>query len=263
MSKSETKWLKILAMAGTGFGAITLPGCSVYSTDSVQSQSQSIFSSKANLPMEVEVIRHIGYPTDNGIRQKGSVLIGDHHSYLISSGSDALTLLTQLPSKNLQIQQPIRINRYSDNSVHIDLKFNYQKTSGSYSENERVILSQICPESLATSLSPSLTDNLVNNNSHNTLNSTLNSTLNNTLSNPQYTCQLTLQGGMYAPISQANLNNSSIKKDANLKLEQGLTVEIYTVNSKRARTPAEIAVIPWKVVVETLELPLEILSIFK
>lgn len=259
MNKSETKWLKILAMACTGIGAIILPGCSVYSTDSVQSQSQSIFSSKANQPMEGEVIRHIGYPTDNGVRQKGSVLIGDHHSYLISSGSDALTLLTQLPSKNLQIQQPIRINRYSDNSVHIDLKFNYQKTSGSYSENERAILSQICPASLVASLSPSLTDNSVNNNSRNTLNSTL----NNSLSNPQNTCQLTLQGGMYAPISKVNLNNSSIKKDANLKLDQGLTAEIYTINSKRARTPAEIAVIPWKVVVETLELPLEILSIFK
>ena len=259
MNKSETKWLKILTMACTGFGAITLPGCSVYSTDSVQSQSQSIFSSKANQPMQVEVIRHIGYPTDNGVRQKGSVLIGDHHSYLISTGSDALTLLTELPSKNLHIQQPIRINRYSDNSVHIDLKFNYQKTSGSYSENERAILSQTCPASLATSLSPSLTDNSVHNNSRNTLNSTL----NNTLSNPQYTCQLTLQGGMYAPISKTNLNNSSIKKDANLKLDQGLTAEIYTINSKRARTPAEIAVIPWKVVVETLELPLEILSIFK
>ena len=254
-------------MACTGFAAIILPSCSVYSNNSVQSQSESIFSSKTNQPMEVEVIRHISYPTDNGVRQKGSVLIGDHHSYLISSGSDALTLLTQLLSKDLQIQQPIRINRYSDNSVHIDLKFNYQKTSGSYSDNERAIMSQICPASLATSLSPSLTDNSVNNNSHNTLNNTLNttlnSTLNNTLSNPQYTCQLTLQGGMYAPISQANLNNSSIKKDANLKLEQGLTAEIYTINSKRARTPAEIAVIPWKVVVETLELPLEILSIFK
>ena len=259
MNKTETEWLKILAMACTGFGAITLPSCSVYSTDSVQSQSQSIFSSKANQPMEVEVIRHIGYPTDNGIRQKGSVLIGDHHSYLISSGSDALTLLTQLPLENLQIQQPIRINRYSDNSVHIDLNFNYQKTSGSYSANERAILSQICPTSLTTSLSPSLTGTSLNNNSHNTLSSTL----NNTLSNPQNTCQLTLQGGMYAPISQANLNNSSIKKDANLKLDQGLTAEIYTINSKRARTPAEIAVIPWKVVVETLELPLEILSIFK
>ena len=259
MNKSETKWLKILTMACTGFGAITLPGCSVYSTDSVQSQSQSIFSSKANQPMQVEVIRHIGYPTDNGVRQKGSVLIGDHHSYLISTGSDALTLLTELPSKNLHIQQPIRINRYSDNSVHIDLKFNYQKTSGSYSENERAILSQICPTSLTTSLSPSLTDNSVNNNSRNTLNSTL----SNSLSNPQNTCQLTLQGGMYAPINQGNLNNSSIKKDANLKLDQGLTAEIYTINSKRARTPAEIAVIPWKVVVETLELPLEILSIFK
>ncbi|MCC3307798.1 YidX family protein [Psychrobacter sanguinis] len=259
MNKSETKWLKILAMACTGFGAIILPSCSVYSTNSVQSQSQSIFSSKANQPMEVEVIRHIGYPTDNGVRQKGSVLIGDHHSYLISTGSDALTLLTELPSKNLHIQQPIRINRYSDNSVHIDLKFNYQKTSGSYSENERAIFSQICPTSLTTSLSPSLTGTSLNNNSHNTLNSTL----NNTLSNPQNTCQLTLQGGMYAPISQANLNNSSIKKDANLKLDQGLTAEIYTINSKRARTPAEIAVIPWKVVVETLELPLEILSIFK
>ena len=88
MNKSETKWLKILTMACTGFGAITLPSCSVYSTDSVQSQSQSIFSSKANQPMQVEVIRHIGYPTDNGVRQKGSVLIGDHHSYLISTGSD-------------------------------------------------------------------------------------------------------------------------------------------------------------------------------
>ena len=246
-------------MAGTGFGAITLPGCSVYSTDSVQSQSQSIFSSKANQPMQVEVIRHIGYPTDNGVRQKGSVLIGDHHSYLISTGSDALTLLTQLPSKNLQIQQPIRINRYSDNSVHIDLNFNYPNTSGSYSENERAILSQICPASLVASLSPSLTDNSVNNNSRNTLNSTL----SNSLSNPQNTCQLTLQGGMYASINQGNLNNSSIKKDANLKLDQGLTAEIYTINSKRARTPAEIAVITWKVVVETLELPLEILSIFK
>ena len=259
MNKSETKWLKILTMACTGFGAITLPGCSVYSTDSVQSQSQSIFSSKANQPMQVEVIRHIGYPTDNGVRQKGSVLIGDHHSYLISTGSDALTLLTELPSKNLHIQQPIRINRYSDNSVHIDLKFNYQKTSGSYSANEKAILSHICPASIAASLSPSLNGNSVNNNSRNTLNSTL----NNTLSNPQYTCQLTLQGGMYAPINQGNLNNSSIKKDANLKLDQGLTAEIYTINSKRARTPAEIAVIPWKVVVETLELPLEILSIFK
>lgn len=259
MNKTETKWLKILAMACTGFGAITLPGCSVYSTDSVQSQSQSIFSSKANQPMQVEVIRHIGYPTDNGVRQKGSVLIGDHHSYLISTGSDALTLLTELPSKNLQIQQPIRINRYSDNSVHIVLNFNYQKTNGSYSANERAILSQICPASLTTSLSPSLTDNSVNNNSRNTLNSTL----SNSLSNPRNTCQLTLQGGMYAPISKTNLNNSSIKKDANLKLDQGLTAEIYTINSKRARTPAEIAVIPWKVVVETLELPLEILSIFK
>lgn len=263
MNKSETKWLKILAMACTGIGAIILPSCSVYSTDSVQSQSQSIFSSKANQPMEVEVIHHIGYPTDNGIRQKGSVLIGDHHSYLISSGSDALTLLTQLPSKNLQIQQPIRINRYSDNSVHIDLNFNYQKTSGSYSANERAILSQICPPSLAASLSPSLTGNSVNNNSHNTLNTTLNSTLNNTLSNPQYTCQLTLQGGMYAPINQGNLSSKYVKNDSNVKLDQGLTAEIYTINSKRARTPAEIAVIPWKVVVETLELPLEILSIFK
>jgi len=263
MNKSETKWLKILVMACTGFGAIILPSCSVYSTDSVQSQSQSIFSSKANQPVEVEVIRHIGYPTDNGVRQKGSVLIGDHHSYLISSGNDALTLLTQLPPKNLQIEQPIRINRYSDNSVHIDLNFNYRKANGSYSANEKAILSHICPASIAASLSPSLTGNSVNNNSHNTLNSTLNSTLNNTLSNPQYTCQLALQGGMYAPISQANSNNSSIKKDANLKLDQGLTAEIYTINSKRARTPAEIAVIPWKVVVETLELPLEILSIFK
>ena len=259
MNKSETKWLKILAMACTGFGAITLPSCSVYSTDSVQSQSQSIFSSKANQPMQVEVIRHIGYPTDNGVRQKGSVLIGDHHSYLISTGSDALTLLTELPSKNLHIQQPIRINRYSDNSVHIDLKFNYQKTSGSYSANEKAILSHICPASIAASLSPSLNGNSVNNNSRNTLNSTL----NNTLSNPQYTCQLTLQGGMYAPISQANLNSKYVKNDSNVKLDQGLTAEIYTVNSKRASTPAEIAVIPWKVVVETLEIPLEILSIFK
>ena len=259
MNKSETKWLKILAMACTGFGAIILPSCSVYSTDSVQSQSQSIFSSKANQPMQVEVIRHIGYPTDNGVRQKGSVLIGDHHSYLISTGSDALTLLTELPSKNLHIQQPIRINRYSDNSVHIDLKFNYQKTSGSYSENERAILSQTCPTSLATSLSPSLNGNSVNNNSHNTLYGTL----NNTLSNPQYTCQLNLQGGMYAPINQGNLNSKYVKNDSNVKLDQGLTAEIYTVNSKRVSTPAEIAVIPWKVVVETLEIPLEILSIFK
>ena len=259
MNKSETKWLKILTMACTGFGAITLPGCSVYSTDSVQSQSQSIFSSKANQPMQVEVIRHIGYPTDNGVRQKGSVLIGDHHSYLISSGSDALTLLTQLPSKNLQIQQPIRINRYPDNSLPLDSTFNYQKTSGSYSENERAILSQTCPTSLATSLSPSLNGNSVNNNSHNTLYGTL----NNTLSNPQYTCQLNLQGGMYAPINQGNFDSKYVKNDSNVKLDQGLTAEIYTVNSERARTRAEIAVIPWKVVVETLELPLEILSIFK
>lgn len=173
-----------------------------------------------------EVIRHVGYPAHNGVRQKGTVLVGDNYSYLISTGNDALELILQLPAANLDIDQPISIYRYPDNSVNISFSFSYtvtQSNNTSLSSRQRSVLDHICSDNLSSE------DSYKN-------------------------CQLQLLGGMYAPLSNI---------DSPVRLDQGMAAKIYSVNHKRVRSQAEVGVIPLKVILETIELPLEILSIIK
>ncbi|WP_296203700.1 hypothetical protein [Psychrobacter sp. UBA3962] len=173
-----------------------------------------------------EIIRHVGYPTHNGYRQKGTVLVGDNYSYLISIGNDALELVRQLPTANLAIEQPISIYRYPDNSVNISFSFSYTETQSknpSLNPQQRSVLEHICSDR-------SSIDHLYND------------------------CQLQLLGGMYAPLSNI---------DGQVRLNQGIAANIYSVNDKRVKNQAEVGVIPLKVILETIELPLEILSIIK
>lgn len=173
-----------------------------------------------------EVIRHVGYPAHNGVRQKGTVLVGDNYSYLISTGNDALELILQLPAANLAIDQPISIYRYPDNSVNISFSFSYTETQSNntnLSPRQRSVLNHICSDNLSSD------DSYKN-------------------------CQLQLLGGMYAPLSNI---------DSPVRLDQGIAARIYSVNHKRVKSQAEVGVIPLKVILETIELPLEILSIIK
>ena len=213
-------------MASSLSMSMLLTGCSSFTADSVQEQFRSVGAMPINQASGTDIIRHIGYPTHNGIRQKGSVLVGDNYSYLISTGNDALELILQLPTANIAIEQPISIYRYPDNSVNISFSFSYAETKSknpSLNLQQRSVLEHICSEH-------SSIDRLYNH------------------------CQLQLQGGMYAP-----LNNVG----SEVKLDQGLAANIYSANSKRTKTQAEVGVIPLKVILETIELPLEILSIIK
>lgn len=214
---SQSCCVKIALCGGMSLSSLVLVGCgnSIYhpAVNSSQILEQAATS---------EVIRNIGYPTHNGIRQKGSVLVGDNYSYLISTGNEGLDLISQLSATDITIDQPILINRYPDNSVNITLSFRYGHTqstkSDALSAQQRALLNQLCSST----------------------------SFNN--------CQLQLQGGMYAPL---NTINSSVK------LDKGLAAKIYSVKDKRVKTQAEVGVIPLKVILETIELPLEILSIIK
>ena len=203
--------------------SLSLTGCMTMVTygQATKERTRSTYAK-----IDEDVIRNIGYPVHNGVRQKGSVLVGDNYSYLISTGNDALELILQLSTANLAIEQPISIYRYPDNSVNISFSFSYAETQSknpSLNLQQRSVLEHICSES-------SSTDRLYND------------------------CQLQLLGGMYAPLSNIG---------SEVKLDQGLAANIYSANSKRTKTQAEVGVIPLKVILETIELPLEILSIIK
>ena len=214
--------------------SLNLLGCSEYIYKSTHqsgdtkiggARSGKLFQTQEQVAVS-EIIRHVGYPTHNGYRQKGTVLVGDNYSYLISTGNDALELILQLPTTNLAIGQPISIYRYPDNSVNINFSFSYAETQSktpSLSLQQRSVLEHICSD--RSSIGRSYND-----------------------------CQLQLLGGMYAPLTNI---------DGQVKLDQGIVAKIYSVKDKRVKTQAEVGVIPLKVILETIELPLEILSIIK
>ena len=217
---SQSCCVKIALCGGLSLSSLALVGCS----NSIYHLYPPAVSSSQALEQAAtsEVIRHIGYPTHNGVRQKGSVLVGDNYSYLISTGNEGLDLISQLSATDITIDQPILINRYPDNSVNITLSFRYGHTQNikkdALSTQQRALLNQLCS----------------------------NTSFNN--------CQLQLQGGMYAPLNPIN---------SSVKLDKGLAAKIYSVKDKRVKTQAEVGVIPLKVILETIELPLEILSIIK
>lgn len=237
MNINKVQKLKISALMVTITGLMLLTGCSSFPVNPEQQQSSVVNSKPVKQPISTDVIHHIGYPAHNGVRQKGSVLVGDKYSYLISTGSEQLNLLTELQPQKLQIQQPIEIYRYPDNSVHLQLRFNYSSTEGLYSNEERKLLSQICKATndqamTDTSTTTSATSRAIN----------------------SYSCKLTLQGGIYAALQQVASNS---------KVDLGLRAEIYPTTVIRTKTQAEIGVIPLNVILETIELPLELLSIIK
>ena len=206
--------------------SMLLTGCGAFVVDPVQEQLRNIGSKPINQASDTDIIRYIGYPTHEGIRQKGTVLVADNYSYLISSGNDALEWILQLPPANLTIEQPISIYRYPDNSVNIDFSFSYAETQNKNSSlnlQQRTVLERICSDT-------SSIDNLYKD------------------------CQLQLQGGMYATLTSM---------DSQVKLDRGLAATIYSVGFKRVKTQAELGVMPLKVILETIQLPLEILSIIK
>lgn len=213
---------------------LSLLGCSehIYQSTYQSGDTKSVVTGSGKLLQTQkiaaisEVIRHIGYPAQNGVRQKGTILVGDNYSYLISTGNDALELILQLPAANLAIDQPISIHRYPDNSVNISFSFSYavtQSKNTSLSPQQRSMLNHICSDNLSSDSS-------------------------------YKNCQLQLLGGMYAPLSNI---------DSPVRLDQGIAARIYSVNHKRVKSQAEVGVIPLKVILETIELPLEILSIIK
>lgn len=213
---------------------LNLLGCSEYiykcthqsgDTKIGRASSGKLFQTQEQVAVS-EVIHHVGYPTHNGYRQKGTVLVGDNYSYLISTGNEALELILQLPTANLAIERPISIHRYPDNSINISFSFSYAETQSknpSLSPQQRSVLEHICSDSSSIDL-------LYND------------------------CQLQLLGGMYAPLTNI---------DDQVKLGRGIAANIYSVNDKRVKNQAEVGVIPLKVILETIELPLEILSIIK
>lgn len=186
-----------------------------------------------------DVIRNIGYPSYQGIRQKGMVLLADQHSYLISRGDDLLEQLTSLDQNNLHIKHPVYIQAYSDNTVIIRLDFSYQLTPNQQSSQQgsasglnvqqQNLLSQLCK--------PSTTE-------------------------PYGNCHLDLQGGMYQAVSQQDITCTSLNCSS-YHLQQGLPVQIDYLQAKRSKNQTEIGVIPISVVVDAITLPLQILLIGK
>lgn len=227
----KPKILKTFVLAVMFTELMLFTGCSSFPANPELQQSSVIGAKPLNSAIATDVIRYIGYPSHNGVRQKGSMLAGDNYSYLISTGSEQLNLLTELQLQKLQIQQPINIYRYPDNSVYFELKFNYSSADGSYSNKERRILSQICA-----------------------VNSNNNNPQTNISAIDRYSCQLVLQGGIYAALQDI---------PSSLNLKQGLQVEIYPVSTARAKTQAEMRVVPLTVILETIELPFDMLSIIK
>ncbi|SJM72050.1 hypothetical protein [Psychrobacter piechaudii] len=214
--------------------SLNLLGCSEHIYQSTHQSSDTkisgagsgkLFQTQEQVAVS-EIIHLVGYPTHKGYRQKGTILVGDNYSYLISTGNEALELILQLPTANLAIEQPISIHRYPDNSVNISFSFSYAETQSknpSLSLQQRSVLKHICSDS--SSIDHSYND-----------------------------CQLQLLGGMYAPLTNI---------DGQLRLGHSIAAKIYSVNDKRVKTQAEVGVIPLKVILETIELPLEILSIIK
>ncbi|AWT49064.1 hypothetical protein DLE54_05660 [Psychrobacter sp. YP14] len=208
-----------------------MAGCSSAPFSQQYSGRAANAMSAASLDQE-ETILGMAYPVYDGARQPGIVLIGSQYSYLISSGTQALDQVTQLNGGNrlnglnrlngqqLDIHEPIIINKYPDNSVQIQLAFEIQSAHST----------------------------------KNSLPAPLNSSCKLTDA-AHYSCNLSLQGGMYAALD----NHSSM----GFKLGEGVKALIHPTGSKRFKTQAELGVVPLKVLLETLALPLEIISIFK
>ncbi|PNK59592.1 hypothetical protein [Psychrobacter sp. FDAARGOS_221] len=230
-SKTKTMLTTALVCA-----ALQLSGC-VSALDSMRTATQKAVSPKVS-HSESDVIRQIGYPTHQGARQKGMVLLADQHSYLISTGDVLLEQLTQLNPESLNIQHPVQIQAYPDNTVTISLNFSYNVAGQSLNAPQKQLIDKLCH----TATTPS------------------NDTLNNVSAIHQ--CTLPLEGGMYRPV-QPNTNAATQSTSANFYLQQGLPAQINYLKAKRAKTSAEIGVIPVSVVVDTLTIPLQLLIIGK
>lgn len=206
--------------------ACLLTGCDVSKQSGLQ--PQNIKSTQLNTSQNVTAtdnIYSIGYPTYNGVRQKGSILTGEKYAYLLSSGTESLQLLTELNPEILTIQQPIRIYLYPDNSVYIEIKVVIDNNPSYKSGQPKKVLQQLCPTLQTTDLPPI-----------------------------KIPCTIKLQGGMYAALENTNY----VQKMAN-----GLKAEIYSVAHNRIKTKAEVGVIPLKIILESIEAPLEFISVFK
>ena len=57
-------------MASSLSMSMLLTGCSSFTADSVQEQFRSVGAMPINQASGTDIIRHIGYPTHNGIRQR-------------------------------------------------------------------------------------------------------------------------------------------------------------------------------------------------
>ncbi|WP_296405589.1 hypothetical protein, partial [Psychrobacter sp.] len=185
-----TATYKLMTIFGLGIVNLSTTSCTT---------NNSVMQTSDNQTFETDIIQKIGYPSYNGYRQQGSVLVGNNYSYLISTGSENLDTVALLPKNNLQIMQPILIYRYPDNSVHIKLSFNYNNRANNLTNEQLKALNKICSNQYDHQNNDSLDANISNIKNKADIN------------NKNFEkCELQIQGGMYA-----SLNNVSTYSNFN------------------------------------------------
>jgi hypothetical protein len=120
-------------------GALLLPACATTSLLSDPVTSTKIKETE----LGTDTIRAIGYPTNNGEKKEGVVLLGNKFTYWLTSGSDMVTLMANLDAKYIEMESTPTF-AIKDKTFSGTIKFQYNRTGATYSKSERDILSKLC-----------------------------------------------------------------------------------------------------------------------
>jgi hypothetical protein len=162
-----------------------------------------------------DTIRAIGYPTNNGKKLEGLVLLGDKFTYWLVDGSDKLEATVNTLRPEYIDMEPETTIAIKDNTFNGTISFRYDRADEAYAASETDALHKFC---FGETAAPKIKQDGL------------------TASHRYYSCRIYVSGTLYLPAQQAG----TVTERKNFS--KGRAVRLVTNNVVTETDAAKVAV---------------------